>query len=63
MSIAFQNKLNELERRIAVLEAKETIAALPPIQQVITTSEPPAIDKLWGEIKALKMRLGKKDSG
>ena len=62
MSIAFQNKLNELERRIAVLEAKETIAALPIVQPV-NISEPPAIDKLWGEIKALKMRLGKKDSG
>ena len=55
MSIALQNRINELERRIAILEAREIINA--PVKE-----SDDQIKTLWGEIKALKMRLGKKDS-
>ena len=58
MSIALQNKVNELERRIAVLEAQETIKRLP---EVTETVEPPALTKIWGEIKTIKMRMARND--
>lgn len=53
MSIAFINRINDLEQRLAALEA-----ACKPEE---LKSDSLSLEKLWGEIKTIKMRMARND--
>lgn len=50
MSIALQNRINALEQRIMALESGKTESA-----------DSLTLEKLWGEIKTIKMRMARND--
>ena len=57
MSIALNNRINALEDRISSLELR--VACVPHQEEVKADS--PSLDKLWGEIKTIKMRMARND--
>ncbi len=61
MSIALNNRINALEDRIKALEVK---AACQPHQEEVKPVEKAdslSLEKLWGEIKTIKMRMARND--
>lgn len=56
MSIAQENRIKELEQRVLILESRNS-----EVKVEAKSEDSLSLEKLWGEIKTIKMRMARND--